>query len=319
MRFLIAFGKISPYILAITMPAFVLLIILYGLVFSASSLNSDKSTFIVIPNEANDETLAAVLAENNLVSSEFIGKILITKQKQKLIQPKVIVGGEYEIPAFTFSYFDLSKKQYISKTAGPYTIQVGKGSGNSASVSSGPTEKSEFRMIGNDIRYIKIQEPDFNQGLNSFYGSPLFITLSLCPFILFGGIFFWQQQQNKLAGNTALLKKKNATSVARKRLTAARKLLESKQDAQVMEEIHKALMGYIGDKFLLPLSEMSKERAASLLEEQKVSPDLIQQYLKNIDDCEMARYGGLGSGISAASVYASSEKVISAIEGGVKA
>lgn len=227
--------------------------------------------------------------------------------------------GEYEIPAFTFSYFDLGKKQYISKTAGPYTIQVGKGSGNSASVSSGPTEKSEFRMIGNDIRYIKIQEPNFNQGLNSFYGSPLFITLSLCPFILFGGIFFWQKQQNKLAGNTALLKKKNATSVARKRLTAARKLLESKQDAQVMEEIHKALMGYIGDKFLLPLSEMSKERAASLLEEQKVSQELIQQYLKNIDDCEMARYGGLGGGISAASVYASSEKVITAIEGGVKA
>lgn len=240
-----------------------------------------------------------------------------TKSIEYLIIPRH--EGEYEIPAFTFTYFDLSKKQYISKTEGPYIIQVGKGSGNIATAAGGYTEKSEFRLIGNDIRYIKIQEPNFNQGLYHFYGSTLFYTLSLCPFLLFGGVFFWQHQQNKLAGNTALLKRKNATSVARKRLTAARKLLESKQDAQVMEEIHKALMGYIGDKFSLPLSEMSKERATSLLQEQNVKTELIQQYLKNIDDCEMARYGGLSGGISAASVYTSSEKVISEIEGGLKA
>lgn len=226
--------------------------------------------------------------------------------------------GEYEIPAFTFTYFDLGKKQYISKTEGPYTLRVGKGSGSMATASGGTTEKSEFRIIGNDIRYIKIQEPDFNQGLHHFYGSTLFYTLSLCPFILFGGVFFWQHQQNKLAGNTALLKRKNATTIARKRLTAARKLLDSQQDAKVMEEIHKALMGYIGDKFSLPLSEMSKERASALLQEQNVKEELIQQYLKNIDDCEMARYGGLSTGISAAGVYASSEKVISEIEGGFK-
>jgi BatD DUF11 like domain len=239
-----------------------------------------------------------------------------TKSIEYLIIPRH--EGEYEIPAFTFTYFDLNKKQYISKTEGPYTIQVGKGSEGMATASSGTTEKSEFRLIGNDIRYIKIQEPNFNQGLNNFYGSTLFYTLSLCPFILFGGVFFWQQQRNKLAGNTVLLKRKNATNVARKRLTAARKLLESKQDAQVLEEIHKALMGYIGDKFSLPLSEMSKDRASSLLQEQNVKEELIQEYLKNIDECEMARYGGLSSGISAASIYASAEKVISEIEGGLK-
>lgn len=227
--------------------------------------------------------------------------------------------GEYEIPAFTFSYYDLGKKQYISKSAGPYVIQVGKGSGTSASVSSGPTEKSDFRLIGNDIRYIKIQAPDFNKNLNSFYGSPLFITLSLCPFLLFGGMFFWQHQQHKLAGNTALLKRKNATSVAKKRLASARKLLDNKQDSLVLEEIHKALMGYIGDKFALPLSEMTRERASELLSEQHIHADLIAQYLKNIDNCEMARYGGLAGGISASNVYASAEKVISEIEGGLKA
>lgn len=97
MRFLIAFGKISPYILAITMPAFILLVILYSLVFSASSLSSDKSTFILIPDHPDDNKLAAVLVENNLVSSEFIGEILISKQKKKLSEPKVIQGGEYEI------------------------------------------------------------------------------------------------------------------------------------------------------------------------------------------------------------------------------
>jgi len=239
-----------------------------------------------------------------------------TKSIEYLIIPRH--EGEYEIPAFTFSYYDLAKKRYISKTAGPYTIQVGKGSGSMASASSGQSKKSEFRLIGNDIRYIKIQEPNFNHGLKNFYGSTLFITLSICPFLIFGGVFFWKHQQNKLAGNSTLLKQKRATTVATKRLMAARKLLDKNQDALVLEEIHKALMGYIGDKFSLPLSEMSKERAAQLLTEQNISIELIQQYLKNIDDCEMARYGGLAAGISTSSVYASSEKVISDIEGGIK-
>ena len=226
--------------------------------------------------------------------------------------------GEYEIPALSFTYYDLAKREYISKKAGPFKLKVNKGNGTSASISEGPTEKSEFRMLGNDIRYIKNSIPDFNGGISLFYGSPLFYTLSFVPFLLFGVIAGWLKQQEKLKGNVTLMRMRNATAVAQKRLSIARKYLGTEQEILVFEEIHKASWGYISDKFSIPLSELSKEKIEVVLGEKKVSPAHISSFIKTIDDCEMARYGGTMMGFKAKDLYESAEKVITQIEESVK-
>ncbi|MBL7923898.1 MAG: protein BatD [Bacteroidia bacterium] len=226
--------------------------------------------------------------------------------------------GEYEIPAISFSYFDLSKKQYVTKKAGPFAVKVGKGTGAMASVNAGPAEKSEFRLLGNDIRYIKVGTPEFDTRLNTFYGSPLFYALSISPVLLFAGLAFRVRQQSKMAENTGLLRSRNATSVAQKRLALAKKHLGSHQPQLVFEETHKALMGYLGDKFSIPLSEMSREKAGETLREKRLSDDLVHQFFKNIDDCEMARYGGLATGLNAASIYENAVNVITEIESSIK-
>ncbi len=253
------------------------------------------------------------IAENYKASESGVNG---TKSYEYLIIPRH--EGEYEIPAITFTYFNLSKKQYVSKTEGPFTIKVGKGSGNAtAGISAGPGEKSEFKLIGSDIRYIKTNTPEFSQGTGLRFGTPLFFALTGFPFLLFGGIAFWVRSRNKAMGNLAALKVKNATGVARKRLATAKKLLGG-DDQKVFEEIHKAVWGYLGDKFSIPTAQLSKEYAGAILTEKKIRPELITDILKSIDECDLARYGGTFAGIKSDELYKNTERIITAIEEEVK-
>ncbi len=223
--------------------------------------------------------------------------------------------GNYEIPAITFSYFDLAKKQYISKTAGPFALKVGKGNGSAASISTeNGNTKSEFRLLGNDIRYIKTSLSSGGNTLLHFYGSGLFYTLMLAPVLVFSGTLLWWKRKHALAGNQQLLRMRNATGVAQKRLSSARKQLQGGQPGAVFEETHRALMGYLGDKFSIPLSEMSRERAESVLRESKIAEACITRFTTAIDACEMARYGGGVSDVQAAELVDQAAKVITEIE-----
>lgn len=240
-----------------------------------------------------------------------------TKVIEYLIIPRI--EGEYEIPKISFTYYSISKRQYLSKTAGPFLLKVEKGNGTQATISTGRTEKSDFQLLGTDIRYIKNSVPDFNTGSSLSFGSPLFYTLSFSPFLLFGAITFFVRRRDKQMSNLTLLKMKKATGVATKRLALARKQLGTDKEELAFEEILKALWGYIGDKFTVPQSELSKEKVTEILSSKNVSEEIIQLFHKSIDACEMARYAGTAMGIKAQTVYENSEKVINGIEEKVKA
>lgn len=259
------------------------------------------------------ESYEPKIAENYKASESGVNG---TKSFEYLIIPRH--EGEYEIPAISFSYFNLSKKQYVSKTEGPFIIKVGKGSGNaSAGITAGPGEKSEFKLIGSDIRYIKTNIPELDPVTGLRYGTPLYFMLAGLPFLLFGGVAIWVRNRNKAMGNLAAMKVKNATGVARKRLATAKKMLGG-DEQKVFEEIHKAIWGYLGDKFSIPTAQLSKEYAGAILTERKIRPELISDILKSIDECDLARYGGTFAGIKPDELYKHTERIITAIEEEVK-
>ncbi len=260
------------------------------------------------------ETYEPKIGENYKASESGVNG---SKSFEYLIIPRH--EGDYEIPAINFCYYNLSKKQYVSKQAGPFHIKVGKGtSGSSAGISAGPGEKSEFKLIGSDIRYIKTGTPDFESVDGLRYGTPAYYALALLPFLIFGGMASWVRYKNKSMGNAAALRVKNATGVAKKRLATAKKLMGG-DEQKVFEEIHRAVWGYLGDKFAIPTAQLSKEYAGSILAEKNIRPELIDDILKSIDQCDLARYGGAFAGIKADDLYRNTERIITAIEEEVKA
>jgi hypothetical protein len=224
--------------------------------------------------------------------------------------------GDYEIPAVTFTYFDLVKQQYVSKTAGPFKVKVGKGNGPSTASSSG--SKNDVQLLGRDIRYLKTDKQLFPSDGGRFYGSWLFYVLSLLPLIAAAGGIYFKRQTAFNEANSILVRSKKATSFAQKRLAGAGKLIAENKHAMAFEEISKALWGYASDKLTIPVSELSKENIAEQLRSKNVNDQSIERFTNCISTCEMAQYGGLDVTAQSNKLYQDAIQIITDIEGGMK-
>lgn len=225
--------------------------------------------------------------------------------------------GSYSLEPITFSYFDLEKKQYVSKTAGPFNLKVGRGSGSTAAFNSGMS-KSDFQLIGKDIRYIKVEEPKFNTGYNSFYDSLPFYAMTVSPFLLFGGLLLYRRRREELNSDIRSLKRRKATAIAQKRLAGSKKLLDAGKHQSFYEEVFKALWGYLSDRLSIPVADLTKETVSTSLLSRRVSQESVDALLKCISDCEMARFGGMDQSSISNQVYNEALQVITRLEGEIK-
>jgi hypothetical protein len=224
--------------------------------------------------------------------------------------------GDYEIPAVTFSYYDLGKQQYVSKTAGPFKIKVGKGSGSSSASSS--SSKSDVQVLGRDIRYIKTEKQLFPADGGKFFGSWLFYVLCLLPLLAVAGGLYYKKQQAFNESNSVFLRSKKATSIAQKRLSVAGKLISESKHTLAFEEISRALWGYASDKLTIPVSELSKENISEKFRGKNIEDTIINRFTNCISTCEMAQYGGLDASSQSSKLYQDALQIITDIEGGMK-
>lgn len=245
------------------------------------------------------------VSESGVSGSKTIEYLLIPRQE-----------GTYELEPVTFCYFDLNKKQYISKTEGPFTLKVGKGSGNTTVVTNA-VSKSDFQLIGKDIRYIKTNEPDFISP-GGFYGSLPYYALMISPFLLFGGLLVYRSRMEVINSDLVSLKSRKATAMAKKRLDTANKFLTAKQETPFYEEVSKALWGYMGDKLALPLADLSKEKVQNVLTSRNVKEEFISDFVATVDHCEMARFAGSLPGMDSSTIYTNAVNVITNIEQSIK-
>lgn len=244
------------------------------------------------------------------------GGVSGSKSAEYLIIPRT--DGEFEIPEITFSYFDLSKKKYVTQNAGPFRFKAIPDKGQPSTIPSNGGARSDVKLIGQDIRYIRLSVPEFGEGYRRFFGSFWFYMLSLIPIAAFTGTAIWQKKQRSRLGNMTALRMRNAGHAAKKRLSIARKLLQSGKDSDFYEEVQRALWGYFADRFSVPMAELSKERIQQVLADRGVSEGLAAPFISVLDDCDLARYAGSAVEIDKQVVYNQAEEVIKGLETGIK-
>lgn len=91
-------------------------------------------------------------------------------------------AGTFEIPAWSFSYFDPSLGSFKSFTSEIMTIHVTKGDGDTESTVVSTPGKEDIKMIGQDIRFIKQA---------SRILKPVAETFSPPPDLSLAILFFW--------------------------------------------------------------------------------------------------------------------------------
>ena len=228
-------------------------------------------------------------------------------------------AGNFEIPGVEFSYFDLKTKAYQTVKTPSYQIKVAKGANGEGGASGGVTNFSaanqeNVKLLGSDIRFIKIGNLGLKKADTFFYGSLVFYLTYLIPLLLFVILFIVYRKQVKENANMALMRTKKANKVASKRLKMASKYLKDHQKEPFYEEMLKAVWGYLSDKLNIPTSELTRDNVESELKVRGVEDDLVASFMQIISTCEFARYAPSQSDAAMDELYEETVKAIGKME-----
>lgn len=227
-------------------------------------------------------------------------------------------AGDFTVPAVEFVYFDLKSNSYKTLKTQAYNLKVAKGQGNAEQVISDFTNKENVKILGTDIRFIKMGNTKLRPQGEFFFGSLGYCLWYVIPLLLFVAFVVIYRNQAKENANIAKLKTKKANKVATKRMKQAGKLLAENKKNEFYDEVLKALWGYIGDKLNIPVSLLSKDNVEAELVKYGVSGDLIKEFIAALNECEFARYAPGNESEAMDKVYAASVDIISKMENNIK-
>lgn len=227
-------------------------------------------------------------------------------------------AGTFTIPAIEFTYFDLKTKTYKTLKSDSYTLKVAKGEGNADQVVANFTSKESVKVLGLDIRFIKLGDTSLKQKGNFFYGTMAYCLWYIVPLLIFIILIVFFHRQAAENANIVKMKNKKANKVATKRLKLAGKLLSENKKNEFYDEILKALWGYISDKLNIPVSQLSKDNIESKLSEYGVDALLIKEFIDALNECELARYAPGNENEAMDKVYTASVNIISKMENSIK-
>ncbi len=130
-------------------------------------------------------------------------------------------------------------------------------------------------------------------------------------------VLVWRKERAKRK-NVSLMKNKNATKVAKKRLKKAKSFLKTKDEAAFYNEMGSALWGYVSDRFSIPLAELSIDTVSGKLLDKQVSQTIVKEFVDTLNDCEFARFAPGDKTSTMEKVYQQGINVISKIEDQIK-
>ena len=227
-------------------------------------------------------------------------------------------GGNYTIPAVEFSYFDVKSGAYKTLKTPEYTLHVAKGEGSTSTAPMGYVSKEELRLLGQDIRYIDLKNAKFSAKGAHLYGTLgywLWYVVPLMGFIVILVVYRKQAAEN---ANIAKSKNKKAGKVATRRLKVAKQKMIAKDKAGFYDEVLKAIWGYLSDKLMMPVSELSKDNISAELAARQVSEALIGECTALLGECEFARYAPSLSSTSEENIYNRTAELMNSLENEIK-
>ncbi len=183
-----------------------------------------------------------------------------------------------------------------------------------AVASSASVNKQSISSKNTDILHIKLGDLDLSHRHVYFYNSwwywPGYVILTL----LLVGMILVYSKRLRLNADIQGRRLAKAGKVAKKRLKLAGQYLKNRDNDRFYEEMLRAIWGYLGDKLRLPASQLTRENVAQELSGYGASDELIAQFLKVIDSCEMARYSPESSGSESEELYRMATNAMDGLE-----
>jgi hypothetical protein len=228
--------------------------------------------------------------------------------------------GDYKLNDLSFTFFNPAKNEYITIPSPELSIHVEKGdeSSNAAANVYTPNRKEDLKVLGNDIRYIKTNDLHLKNKEDYFFGSLIFYSGIVSPFLAFIFLLLFKKKREELNKDQVAVKSRKATKMAKKRLSQAEVHLGSNNKESFYLEISQSLYGYIGDRFNIPGADLNKENISGILKSRSVSEETTAKLISTLDNCEFARYAPGAVSADLQSIYNDTVELITKIEHEIK-
>ena len=226
------------------------------------------------------------------------------------------VAGEYDIEPVQFTYFNPRLKAYQTLSSPAMKVRVLPDS--TSTVASGGSmisglSKEDIKILGHDIRFIKLGSPRLSERGSLFITSWWYFLCVIVIAAAFATALVLLRKMMRERRNSAVLKGKRANRVALQRFRAAEGHMKDDNPRGFYEEMLRALWGYMGDKLKIPASLLTKENVREELLKRGIAADTIQKYIDIIAECEYAQYAPAATG-RMNEVYAAGVDIVSKLE-----
>lgn len=203
------------------------------------------------------------------------------KREEYLLIPRN--KGVYKIGSVRFSYFNPSKKKYITVNSPSYTLKVkGASSANTTPVVLNSFTKEDVSFIGKDILYIKTSLTNTRTSKDYFFGSTDFYLILFIPLFLVIAVLV-----------ILLLSKKSIINLKKfKEGSSAKQAIRVLNDPEL--ELHTAiensLQTFMFKKWRLKRAQFNKADLLEVFHKKQVPLNLINDFNQLIESSEMARF-----------------------------
>lgn len=227
-------------------------------------------------------------------------------------------AGEYTLPAVEFGYFDTEKGQYQVLRTPEYTLHIARGAGDQGEQQAvvSYVNKEDIRELGSDIRYISAANfvpAEENEVPAVVFGSWKMYLLYGCPLAVALLLFVLFRKRIRENADIIGTRKRQANSVARKRLKKAKTLMAEQKKEPFFEEIERASLQYLSDRLAIPTADLNKDTITSTLRSKAIDETLIERTNRVLSDAAFARYAP-AMGIQPQELYEQTESLINDLE-----
>lgn len=202
--------------------------------------------------------------------------------------------GEFSIGPIDYGYYDVNQRKYVIASAGVLPLNVAR----SASAAAGTPDESTMltvdrkgvKNIGEDIRFIRTETSLKSSGDRFLVYSPGWWTCIVLLLVTGFGLWLGLRKAAARRADVVGTRNRKATRQALKRLAQAREFLQKNLYTAFYEELHRSLLGFVGDKLTLNMADMDKDNISAVLTERGVSETVAADFVGLLDACEEARY-----------------------------
>jgi len=215
---------------------------------------------------------------NNITGQKIFEYVLIPR-----------LPGSQKIEPVRFSYFDPKTKKYVTLSTKEIFVNVAPGKERLTAL-PGNISRGEIRLIGSDIRFIKLKSIKWEKMGDSFYKNYIFLILFILPLCLLGATIVYNNHLERISTDVVYRRSRRAVKSAENRLKKSARYLNENLTEKFYVTLSSALRGYIADKLNISEAGFLTDEVKEILKTRNVDEEITNKFIELIKTCDYLRF-----------------------------